>query len=196
MNFLAHAYLSFNNPEILVGNMISDFVKGSRQFQYPEAIQNGITLHRKIDTFTDSHIGTKKAKDFFRSEYRLYSAPITDVIFDHFLATDTAIFNDESLLHFTKNVYLILEDNTVHLPWVFNNVLHYMKTENWLFNYSKKEGIEKSLRGLIRRSRFITDHTMAYTLFNENYHQLQQCYSELFKDVKEYAKQEMEQLVS
>jgi acyl carrier protein phosphodiesterase len=47
MNFLAHAYLSFNNPEILVGNMISDFVKGSRQFQYPEAIQNGITNYSK-----------------------------------------------------------------------------------------------------------------------------------------------------
>lgn len=196
MNFLAHAYLSFNNPEILVGNMISDFVKGSRRFHYPQSIQNGITLHRKIDTYTDAHISTKEAKVFFRSEYRLYSAPITDVIFDHFLATDTAIFNGESLLNFTNNVYQILEDNTLHLPWLFNNVLLYMKTENWLFNYSKKEGIEKSLRGLIRRSKFIIDHQMAYALFNENYYQLQQCYSELFKDVKEFAKQEMEQLVS
>jgi len=28
MNFLAHAYLSFYNPPVLVGNMIADFVKG------------------------------------------------------------------------------------------------------------------------------------------------------------------------
>lgn len=30
MNYLAHAYLSFDEPEILVGNMISDFVKGKK----------------------------------------------------------------------------------------------------------------------------------------------------------------------
>ncbi len=35
MNYLAHAYLSFNDPEILVGNMISDFVKGKKKFDYP-----------------------------------------------------------------------------------------------------------------------------------------------------------------
>jgi acyl carrier protein phosphodiesterase len=71
-----------------------------------------------------------------------------------------------------------------------------MKTDNWLYNYSKREGIEKSLKGLIRRSKFITDHKTAYRLFNENYYDLQHCYSELFKDVKEFAKHEMEQLVS
>lgn len=35
MNYLAHAYLSFNDPEILVGNLISDFVKGKKKFDYP-----------------------------------------------------------------------------------------------------------------------------------------------------------------
>ena len=30
MNYLAHAYLSFGDPGILTGNMISDFVKGKR----------------------------------------------------------------------------------------------------------------------------------------------------------------------
>jgi acyl carrier protein phosphodiesterase len=30
MNYLAHAYLSFGEPDILAGNMISDFVKGKK----------------------------------------------------------------------------------------------------------------------------------------------------------------------
>jgi len=30
MNYLAHAYLSFDHEEILVGNLISDFVKGKK----------------------------------------------------------------------------------------------------------------------------------------------------------------------
>ncbi|MFY7899136.1 MAG: ACP phosphodiesterase, partial [Chitinophagaceae bacterium] len=32
MNFLAHAYLSFQQPSLLIGNMISDFVKGKKQY--------------------------------------------------------------------------------------------------------------------------------------------------------------------
>jgi acyl carrier protein phosphodiesterase len=39
MNYLAHAYLSFNEPGILTGNMISDFVKGKRKYDYSEIIQ-------------------------------------------------------------------------------------------------------------------------------------------------------------
>jgi acyl carrier protein phosphodiesterase len=39
MNYLAHAYLSFNEPEILTGNMISDFVKGKKKFEF------SLTIH-------------------------------------------------------------------------------------------------------------------------------------------------------
>lgn len=35
MNYLAHAYFSFGDPAILTGNMISDYVKGKKQFDYP-----------------------------------------------------------------------------------------------------------------------------------------------------------------
>ncbi len=100
MNFLAHAYLSFDHPEILVGNMISDFVKGNARFQYAEAIQQGITLHRRIDCFTDGHEATKNMKDFFREYYRLYSGPITDILYDHFLANDAEFFRTIHFLNF------------------------------------------------------------------------------------------------
>ena len=42
MNYLAHAYLSFKEPDILVGNLISDFVKGKKKFNYSLPIQKGI----------------------------------------------------------------------------------------------------------------------------------------------------------
>ena len=64
MNYLAHAYLSFNRPGILVGNMISDFVKGKKKYDYPPDILSGIDLHRAIDDFTDMHPVTKSAKQF------------------------------------------------------------------------------------------------------------------------------------
>ena len=55
MNFLAHAYLSFNDPDVLMGNMMADAVRGKQADEYPDKIRNGILLHRRIDAFTDQH---------------------------------------------------------------------------------------------------------------------------------------------
>jgi acyl carrier protein phosphodiesterase len=48
-------------------------------------IQNGITLHRAIDTFTDAHpVFRESTKVTFR--YHHYAGVIVDVFYDHFLA--------------------------------------------------------------------------------------------------------------
>lgn len=194
MNYLGHAYLSFDSPQILVGNMISDFVKGKDKFVFSGNIQKGIALHRQIDEFTDHHPATKKATEVFRPYYRLYSAPIMDVLFDHFLANDQSLFDDVSLQEFTQTVYRHLEDNSVHLPTRFVQVLTYMKAENWLYNYKYPEGMRKSLYGLIRRASFINESDTAYKLFLENHSYLNKCYQLFFPDVKQFAKQKFEEL--
>ncbi len=152
MNYLAHAYLSYNHPQILVGNMIADFIKGKEKFGYPVIIQKGIQLHREIDAFTDAHPTTARAKEFFRADYRLYSGPIMDIIYDHFLANDESIFTKEVLLQFTNDVYKTLETYTVRLPHRFLRMLTYMKMENWLYNYHTTYGIQKSLQGFVYRN--------------------------------------------
>ena len=91
MNYLAHAYLSFNDPEILLGNMISDYVKGRKKFDYEPGILKGIMLHRAIDTFTDQHPVTKTAMKFFKPAYGLYAGAFVDVVYDHFLVLDETV---------------------------------------------------------------------------------------------------------
>lgn len=195
MNYLAHAYLSFNAPHVLVGNMISDFIKGAEKFGCAASVQKGIELHRAIDSFTDTHPATAKAKEFFRPHYRLYSAPIVDIVYDHFLATDETIFSDASLAHFTKGVYGTLEEETIHLPSRFLPVLLYMKTDNWLYHYRTHEGIRKSLRGLVRRASFIDDSETAFQIFLSNYDGIKTCYQEFFPAVKQMAKEKLEGLL-
>src|SRR5688572_24758936 len=133
MNYLAHAYLSYNHPEIVVGNMVSDFVKGASKLGFSGKIQKGITLHRDIDTFTDSHPQTKKAKEIFRPHYRLYSGAIMDVLYDHFLANDDSIFTDASLKEFSRGIYAHLEMHTTELPERFVYVFTYMQSQDWLY---------------------------------------------------------------
>ena len=195
MNFLAHAYLSFQHPQILAGNMISDFVKGAEKNKYANDVRQGIMLHREIDSFTDAHSATKKAKEIFRPYYRLYSGALVDVLYDHFLANDKEIFSDASLKQFTQNVYHVLEQQTTELPGRFVPVLAFLIMEDWLYYYKYDWGIEKSLRGLVRRATYLSESNTAYSLFLNNYTALQHCYENFFPDVKQFAKQRFEELL-
>ena len=117
MNYLAHAYLSFNDRDLLTGNMISDFIKGKKQFDYPARILAGIKLHRGIDEFTDAHPVTQQIKELFRPAYRLYCGAMADVVYDFFLANDPAAFKTaDDLLLFTEKTYLLLENNNNFFP--------------------------------------------------------------------------------
>jgi len=194
MNYLAHAYLSFGKPGILVGNMISDFVKGRKKYDYPPDIQQGIALHREIDSFTDTHSATKEAKEIFRSAYRLYSGAIMDIVYDHFLALDENEFTDQSLKAFTINTYATLDLFTVHFPEKFSLMYPYMKSHNWLYHYRYREGIQKSFGGLVRRARYLEESDTAYLLFTTHYEELKRIYNLFFPELKTMAMNFVKQL--
>ena len=192
MNYLGHAYLSFGEPEIIVGNMISDFVKGKTRFGYTVNIQKGIMLHRDIDQYTDTHPVIKKAKELFRSDYRLYSGAVVDVILDHFLAKDDAAFGKEGLMTFTKQVYDTLDGYKEHLPTRFQAIFPYMKRDNWLYHYSSLDGISRSLNGLVQRAVYLEDYKPAVTILKAHYRFLESCYKDFIPDVKDFAKSQLE----
>jgi acyl carrier protein phosphodiesterase len=174
--------------------MISDFVKGKSRLGYTVGVQQGITLHRLIDDFTDSHIATLQAKTIFHPFYRLYSGPLVDVVYDHFLANDPALFTEASLHQFAATVYNTLEQHHTQLPPRFLMMLPYMRAENWLYNYRTREGIGKSIRGLVRRSAYLTDYQTALQLLNEHYNFLENCYQDFIEDVKSFTEEQLEQL--
>ena len=193
MNYLAHAWLSFNRPEIIVGNMISDFVKGKKRFDFEPPIQKGIMLHRSIDTFTDEHEATKKAKQFFKPVVGLYAGAFVDIVYDHFLALDENEFTQESLLQFSSIVYSTLSKYQAVLPERFGRMLPYMKKDNWLYNYRNFYGLEQSFNGLVRRAKYLEHHTAVFESFQKNYDSLRQCYNAFFPEVKTFAYKKLQE---
>jgi acyl carrier protein phosphodiesterase len=196
MNYLAHAWLSFGHPDVLVGNMISDYVKGKARYDYPPGIQAGIGLHRRIDEFTDTHPATADAKQFFRPAYRLYSGAVVDVIYDHFLANDPAAFNDSSLYDFSQEVYVALEAQVEWLPAGFAALLPYMKEHNWLYNYRLHTGIARSLKGVARRAAYMPPADEAIRLLDAHYDDLNECYRRFSPAVKDFAKMELSRILT
>ncbi|MDP4264711.1 MAG: ACP phosphodiesterase [Bacteroidota bacterium] len=179
-----------------MGNLISDFVKGKKQFDYPRGIRQGITLHRIIDTFTDGHEATKKAKEIFRPHYRLYSGAFIDVVYDHFLATDQNEFSESSLFDFSQKVYATLDHYKEWLPPGFSAMFTYMKTQNWLFNYRTRSGTEKSFGGVVRRAIYLTESNTATRLFEMHYQPLLECFHQFWKDAKPFARGQFDKITS
>jgi acyl carrier protein phosphodiesterase len=187
MNYLAHAYLSFHDPEILVGNMISDFVKGKKQYDYPDGIQKGIRLHRMIDLFTDQHSATKTAKELLKPAVGAYAGAFIDVIYDHFLATDPDIHDADTWMQFSATTYQLLEPQIHHFPEKFARMFPYMKTQNWLYNYRFNWGIERSFEGVARRASYLSPENDAFQRFELHYDQLKASYNQFFPEVKKLA---------
>jgi acyl carrier protein phosphodiesterase len=185
MNYLAHAYLSFNNTEILVGNMISDFVKGAAKLTYSKNVQDGITLHRQIDGYTDAHPVVKHCKSIFRPTYRLYSGAFVDVTMDHFLAKKLS--QEIDLMAFTQNVYTQLELHENEFPEPFKKMFPYMKMHNWLYHYQYNWGIEKSYTGLKKRALYIAESDSAFALFEKHYSFFEEQFLLFWNDLYEFS---------
>ncbi len=183
MNFLAHAYLSGSDPEILVGNFIGDFVKGKQIDKFAEKIQHGIRLHREIDFFTDTHKIHLKSQYKLKATYRHYSGVIVDMFYDHFLAADWSKYSTKDLLTFTYEVYNTLKNHHHILPARVKEMLTYMVSSNWLYHYSKVEGIHRALSGMSHRTKFKSGMENASEDLKKNYSEFQLEFKQFFPEL-------------
>lgn len=196
MNFLGHAVLSFKDPEILLGNMIADYVKGKMALnQFPERVQKGILLHRKIDEFTDHHPQTLKLKIYFRPDYRLYAGPCVDHLYDHFLANDPYYFPDQSaLLAFEAQVYTTLASFSEYFPTHFSALFPHMQEGKWLSDVKKIKGLKRSFERLERRAQYMPDSLQAYQISVGHYYEMNQRFFDFMEDLNLFVKNEFKSL--
>ncbi|QMU65225.1 MAG: DUF479 domain-containing protein [Flavobacteriaceae bacterium] len=153
MNFLAHLYLSEDNTHMIIGNFIADSIHGNRFTHFDKEIQQGIRLHREIDTFTDAHPITKKSKRRLNKRYGLYAGVIIDIFYDHYLAKNWKNYSAIPLHLYVDSIYQLLQKNYGILPEKTQHMLPIMIAYNWLYNYQYKEGIESVLKGMNRRTK-------------------------------------------
>ena len=191
MNYLAHIYLSNNQPELQIGNFIADSVKGNNYTNYSEIVQKGILLHRKIDSFTDSHQIIKDCKRKF-SAYGHYAGVITDIIFDHFLAKNWSNYHRTPLDKFTNDFYNLLEQNLDTLPFRIQQFFPVMKQYNWLLKYKSVAGISDILYQMNNRTRNISKMNYSVIELREHYEYLENQFTLFFSELEDFALSEME----
>lgn len=190
MNFLAHIYLSGDNPKLMVGNFIGDFVKGRNLLhQFEPDIAKGIELHRLIDEFTDHHPVVRESKIRLRPKYRHYSAVIVDVFYDHYLSKYWNNYHAEPLIDFSAHTYNIIKTFWDILPENVKYMLPHMINGNWLLNYGKIEGIQQALSGMARRSRHESKMDESVVELIEYYDDFKREFALFFPQLSAHAKQ-------
>ena len=183
MNFLAHLYLSQNNKNIMIGNFIADHIRGNNYKEFSKEIQQGIFLHREIDTFTDAHKVVRKSKRRLHPRYRHYSGVIIDIFYDYFLAKNWNDYSEIPLEIYTKSIYQLFNEIKEELPVKSQNFIKYMIEYDILFNYNNKAGIAKVLNGMNTRTKGISQMNLAIEDLEVLEIELQEDFTAFFKDL-------------
>ena len=131
--------------------MLGDFAKGPIDERFAPALHFGISLHRKIDTFTDAHHLTLASRNRFAGELRRYAGIIVDMVYDHFLATKWSNYCQLPLPDFTQKVYAVLLHQRSSFEGRALQVLERMVEHDWLGSYLSLGNIETALASISRR---------------------------------------------
>lgn len=192
MNYLAHSYLSYQQPDLIIGNFIADSIQGNRFEGLTEGIIKGITLHRKIDTYTDAHPVFLTSKHRFSKDFDKYSGVLMDIIYDHYLAKNFEQYSPLSLQQHADGIYEILKNNHDFLPEHAKRFYGYMTERNILFHYSSIEGIQTVLTHLSGRIRNRFELQLAIPILEANYKEIEEEFFIFFDDLQAFCKEQIE----
>lgn len=184
MNFLAHIFLSGDQPETICGNFIGDGVKGNISQKYASEIQKGIRLHRFIDDFTDNHEITDTARKIIRPEFRKYAGVVLDVYFDHFLGKNWNQFHQQKLEDFVEKKEQVLAEFFPVMPQKSQRFFRFMKSSNCLVRYRDFDGLHQVFTGMANRTPFESNMENAIPVLKENYADLFTAFRAFFPELQ------------
>jgi acyl carrier protein phosphodiesterase len=192
VNFLAHTYLSGGNEEIIVGNFMGDYVKGKNYILYPEQVKKGILIHRDIDSFTDMHLVTRRGKQRLASRYHKYAGIITDIFYDHFLASMWDSYSTLPLGDFVSRTYDLLKRNYKVLPDSIKRWLPTFLENNWMMTYASVEGIELVLERMSANTSLPDHSAFAVEVLRDQYSVFMDDFLEFFPEIVQYLEEKYE----
>lgn len=152
MNFLAHLHLAGDDDGLRLGALLGDFTKGWRALRkYPQDVQEGIQLHRFIDTTTDELEPVASLRRRIEKPFRRYAGIIIDLAMDHELACRWQKFSDQSLESFDADVRELLRRKEAMVPRKLRSFMDYADRRGLFAAYRDEAEVLHSLRGVGRR---------------------------------------------
>jgi len=150
MNFLFHMLLSGADDQLLLGNFMGDFVKGSLQDRFTLRVRDGVQLHRRIDSYAEQHPLFRQSRHRLAPEYGLYRGVMVDLFYDYFLVNSWQEWSAESFDRFLVRTRGVVEDNRALLPAAMQPLVAVIFDE-LLPSYATIDGIGQAFSRMSRR---------------------------------------------
>jgi len=152
MNHLAHLLLAGNDPELQLGALLGDHVRGDVAASgYSVRVCDGIVLHRKIDVWTDQHVSVAQARSLFQPPLRRYAGIMLDVYFDHLLSRAWTTHCELSLAAFNARTLALLQQQQALLPSSLQRFHDYARATNVLARYAETAMLQQVFIGIGHR---------------------------------------------
>jgi acyl carrier protein phosphodiesterase len=146
MNYLGHIYFSNNDPQLAVANLFGDFTKGKQYLEYPEFIQKGVLLHRKIDDYIDHHHAVVQLIHTIRGSLPKVAPIAIDIYFDHLLARNWEHYHPSKLPDFLNAFYSQIDLRDAPYPAEFKQFVNLLIERNWIVIIQRKKGCTECAR--------------------------------------------------
>ncbi|MBK9734320.1 MAG: DUF479 domain-containing protein [Saprospiraceae bacterium] len=183
MNFLAHTFLSCKDADLLAGNFMADFINNKEKKQLSTAMLLGVDLHKRIDSFTDSHQAVKSAIQMMRTSQGKYAPVTVDILFDYILSQEWETYSSLSLGGFTKQTYQTLETKVNEFPLQLQQRLPRMITGDFLMSCSTEEKLHSTFLHVKKRAKFDNNFENATKDMFSKYDNLCECFHTFFPDL-------------
>jgi acyl carrier protein phosphodiesterase len=153
MNFLAHALLAGDDPALIVGGVVGDWIKGPLPGPLPADLARGVALHRAIDSHAESHPAFRASRARVSPTRRRYAGIFVDIFYDHLLARDWAEHHPTPLADYCAGIYRHLANRLADLPPSAHHPMQLMACEDWLHSYADLASIADVLQRMAKRAR-------------------------------------------
>ena len=183
MNYLAHAFLSPNDPHILTGNVVTDMLKGPVRNEIDIRFLDGIALHRFIDKYTDEHPVNGTFKHLLYRRFKKYSPVVSDVFMDYLLVRNWSKYKEVDIQLFIQNIYDQMSSVIKELPEEINLRLNNMIQRDWLNAYMTIDSVNMVFD---RMQHKVTDTEImkrGADWLHENFEEVNELFLQFFPDL-------------
>ena len=185
MNYLAHAYLSPDDPYIRMGNLWGDLLRPKDYAGLHPGLMQGVNMHKAIDAYTDQHSAVDQIINILRPYQGKYTPVVADVLMDFVLCKFWPAYHTDTIEGFCKKQYGVVDELLHHMPEHLHLRISRMRTRHWLESCKDRDHLRGALLMLSQRASFDNNIPGALTAYDRHAAEIDELFKSFFEELRQ-----------
>lgn len=169
-----------------MGNFLRDMLSPAEIKSWPLDLETGISLHHRIDHFTDAHPENKIARRLLNPYFRKYAGVALDMYYDYVLFQSWDRYADQEFESFEAEQYQVILDHFDSVPQRLQYTVRRMIEGRFLYRFTTVNGQSHAFANMDHRARFDTGFDQAIEVLERHLPELTIHFNRFFPDMLEH----------